>query len=129
MPVQWLCHAYPDVWMGSGSGSDEFRQVALEVDTGREEVRDDHNLLHTFSGQTRDCPQQVRLSNLQKRGLDLRISSVAGEVGCRTAYRLIRGLDAGSMGENDDTGIPGSRKGHACSQDSVAGLAAPQFVG
>src|ERR1019366_2052382 len=69
-----------------------------------EEVRDDHDALHTASHQPIGSLFQTGSAEFQEGGFDDRIVARACQIGGGRAHGLVRRFDARAVGEDDDSG-------------------------
>jgi hypothetical protein len=77
-------------------------QVALQVGSQREEVRNDEDADDAAFGQTHNSAFEVWLAEFEECRLYMRERTGARQFSGYRADRLVGGLDARAMGEDDD---------------------------
>jgi hypothetical protein len=78
------------------------RQVALQMRSESEEIRDYDNVGHAARGQTLDGAREIGLAELQKRwfhGVPARRGHLSRDI----PHRLVGGFNPGAMRKDDET--------------------------
>src|SRR5579872_349781 len=104
MLIEWRRHFNPKRRMRALDLIDQLRQIALQVESKRKEVRHDDYARYSF----RECFQrsrQIRLSALQERRHDGFQSAASRHFGSHGPNRVVGRFDAGSMCEDDVRGL------------------------
>ena len=87
---------------------DQAGQIALQVHSQREEVRNDDDVRDPARGRTIDRAAQIRLPAFEKGRLDRVVASVRrhrGHFGGHRAHRIIGGFKRRAMPEHDVAGM------------------------
>jgi len=113
MPIERGRDGDREAGIGLRDGVDEAGKVALQMHAEGEEVGDDENASDAFRHKCGDSAIERRLTEFEEGCLDVGEIAGAGEVGGNSAHGLIGGLNAGTVGEDDDAGGHGA--GDHCS--------------
>jgi hypothetical protein len=101
--------------MGLRDGVNKARKVAFQMHPEGKEVGDDQNLRDAFRQKCGDSAFERRLAEFEEGSFYVRKIAGVGKVGGYGAHGLVGGLDAGTVGEDDDAGDHGT----ACDHCSV----------
>jgi hypothetical protein len=93
-------------------GVDEARKVALQMHPEGKEIRYDQNAVDAFRQKCGDSAIERGSAQFEKGSLDVREIAGAGKVGSDSAYGLVGGFNAGTVGEDDDAGSHGGTCDH-----------------
>ena len=104
MAIQRLRDQYLYVSVFLGDTVHENGQIALQVHTGSEEVRDNDEPLYAACDQQIGSFFNVRAAKFEKRGFHVGVVAGACEVSRRLPDSLVGRFDSGAVGEDDDPG-------------------------
>lgn len=84
--------------------SDQFGQVAFEVQSNREEIGYDKDAVCTLGRERFDSAVEIGLSSFEKRGSDQGEIPAGFDGAGDDSHCFIRTFDTGAVGENNNTG-------------------------
>ena len=104
MSIEWRCHTKFDVRRSRGDAADEGGQVALQVNAESEEVRNHGDAVNAGRGKNCYSLFESGMREFEERDFEATDSSLECSLGRDLTNRLIGGLHAGAVSEEDDAG-------------------------
>ena len=101
MPVEGRRNVNRYTFMDAGKLFHDARQVTLQMNAKREEIRQNNDAFRTPRDQIGNGLRQVRRGAFQKSRLDQRIAALAGHLFRDRANGIIRARHARSVSEDD----------------------------
>lgn len=105
MTIEWWRDADFHSWMSKRDSIDQSGQIALEMSSEGQEIRNDSDAFNAFGGQTGDCGGEIGFAELEKSGVDGGKSSGTRQIGCGFTHRIVGGFNARAVRKKDDVQV------------------------
>jgi len=104
MTVQWRRNTDFQLRMCRGCLLDEARQIPLQMESERQEIRQDNNTTDASGSKTRHSAIEVGRAEFEKCGFHVIESAGPRQLSSSFPHRFIGRFDAGTVRKHDESG-------------------------